>query len=768
MAASAALPSSVLSRPAERFFRGALFFLVLTSVAMLVGTGKLDPITSALVPVAMLFKGIRWVRGKPPEISHRVATWVVLGYLGVFPLDVFLFSRAFVSNATNPELMAALLGAIHFLLFVMLARLYSARTDRDALFLAMLAFAGVLAASILTIDTSFLLLFFLFLLFAVATFIAMELRRGAQGAITPAFHVHPAQDRRLSRALTLSALSVAIGAIVIGSTLFFIFPRFSAGYLARASMQPSLMTGFNNSVELGQIGTIKKNSEVVMRVETGKPVGYALLRWRGIALATFDGKRWTNPEHGEEELVPGGDGWIKVGDPAQRLDAGGPLLQYTVLLEPVATDAVFMTADAVSVQGNFTGENSGSQWSIRHSYLKRNFTGSLSNPFHNYAAVRYMAMSRLPRLDVTRLRQASGEYPAEIRSLYLQVPVKLDPRIGALAKQATARAATKYDEAVAVESFLRTRFGYTLNLTGDGGEDPLGHFLFVTRAGHCEYFASAMAIMLRTLDIPSREVNGFLPGKYNDVAGDYIVRASDAHSWVEAYFPGTGWVTFDPTPPATQSTGVLSRLGFYLDWVQLTWAEWVINYDFAHQIQMAQSVQRNSRNWTESAQSWLQTKERHNRQWLKSWQRKHAEVGVALPVVLILFLVALRYDLFLRAMRRARLYWHLRAPEAAHANPQLASRLYAELLRLLERRGLARRDSQTPREFALTVATPGLAPAVQEFTELYAHARFGAVPCDIPRLRALLGQIREALRGSRGKLAAAGGDAGPAHPSGSD
>ena len=97
---------------------------------------------------------------------------------------------------------------------------------------------------------------------------------------------------------------------------------------------------------------------------------------------------------------------------------------------------------------------------------------------------------------------------------------------------------------------MRARFTYTLNLTGKPGDDPLAHFLFETRAGHCEYFASAMTIMLRTLGIPTREVNGFLPGEYNDLGGDYIVRASDAHSWVEVYFPGNGWMTFDPTPPA--------------------------------------------------------------------------------------------------------------------------------------------------------------------------------------------------------------------------
>src|SRR5207253_6866831 len=118
-------------------------------------------------------------------------------------------------------------------------------------------------------------------------------------------------------------------------------------------------------------------------------------------------------------------------------------------------------------------------------------------------------------------------------------------------------------------------YSYTLNLTGKPGRDPLAHFLFEARAGHCEYFASAMAIMLRTLGIPSREVNGFLPGEYNDLAGDYIVRASDAHSWVEVYFPGDGWQVFDPTPSNLESgKGFLTRLGLYIDWLQVTWSDW--------------------------------------------------------------------------------------------------------------------------------------------------------------------------------------------------
>src|SRR5262249_479170 len=152
------------------------------------------------------------------------------------------------------------------LLFVMLIRLYSAVTDRDALFLTMLAFAGVLASAVLTIDTTFLGLFFLFLLFGVATFVGLELRRGSSGPITSVSEEHSDQERKLSRALIFAALTVAFGAIVIGSGLFFFFPRFSAGYLGRANLQPTLMSGFSDDVTLGEIGEIKKDSTVVMRV----------------------------------------------------------------------------------------------------------------------------------------------------------------------------------------------------------------------------------------------------------------------------------------------------------------------------------------------------------------------------------------------------------------------------------------------------------------------------------------------------------------------
>src|SRR6267154_1833104 len=746
MAAIFSAPSAP-ALPAERFFRTSLSLLMLTSTLTLVSTGKLDVVTSFAVPLIVVYKGFRWWHGRPAELSHRTATWCVIAYLGFFPVDALFLSRFAVVNSANPSLFALLLAAVHFLLFVSVVRFYSAVTDRDALFLSMLSFAGILAAAVLTVDTIFLVLFFIFLLFGISTFVGMELRRGALGAVSPAIHARTERHRGLNRALSLSALCVAAGSIVLGSLLFFFFPRFSAGYLGRASFNPSLMSGFTENVELGQIGEIKKNSTVVMRVQTGKPIAYDRLRWRGIALTTFDGKRWTTSDQTAQKLEPEADGWIRTADSPRKTDSPYPRMIYTVYLEPVATDAIFVPGKVMSLKGNFSGESRNSFSAARRAFIFRDSTDTLLNPFHNYGAIRYSGFSLLPPMDAAKFRAASTEYSSDITSTYLQLPFALDPRVTELARQTTKNARTPFDKALAIETFLRTRYTYTLNLTGKPGDDPLAHFLFETRAGHCEYFASAMAIMLRTLGIPSREVNGFLPGEYNELGGDYIVRASDAHSWVEVYFPGADWQVFDPTPAAPENeAGFLSSLGKYADWMEITWNDWVISYDFAHQTVLAQTFQSKSHNWRELGAAWFGEKQWRMKDRLTRWQLRHGAFSFALPLILVALLVTLRYGWIEQLLRKLQIALVLRGKNAGAASSQIASRMYAEMLHLMGRHGYARTETQTPFEFAAAVKKPVLHPMVQEFTQLYSVARFGGAVCDITRLQELLVTIRGELR----------------------
>jgi transglutaminase-like putative cysteine protease len=739
--------SPVSPLPAERFYRTAVFFLVLTAVLALVATGKLDFFTTILAPAAVILNGILLWRGSRVLLRQSTATRLVIAYLFVFPLDALFLSKNLAAGTANPALYAALLAAVHFLLFVTVVRLYSAATDRDALFLAMLAFAALLAAAVFTIDTYFLGFFIAFLLFSVATFVGLEIRRGASGAVFPPLHAQPARKRRFHRALSIVAFTVAIGGVALGTALFFVFPRFSAGYFARSGLQPSLMSGFSDSVELGKIGEIKQNTAVVMRVRTGSQIVYPLLRWRGIALTNFDGHRWFSTESTHSIQSPSSDGWI---DLALDKDIQAPPaaeIHFTVLLQPIASEALFAPAQLIRLRGNFSGDAGTYYANARRSYLYLDSAGSVFNPYHNYAQIRYEGVSLLPVSRPARARTAGANYPEEIRNAYLQLPA-LDPRIPDFARRITLSADNPYEKAIAMESYLRRNFSYTLNLTGKPGKDPLARFLFETRAGHCEYFASAMAVMLRTLGIPSREVNGFLPGEYNDVAGDYIVRASDAHSWVEAYFPGPGWITFDPTPPgSSDGAGLLSRLGMYVDWFQLNWNEWIINYDFAHQIVLGRNVRHNSADWSESIRATFRRLENRGMNSLTAWQRSHAELGLLFPAALVLLLVVLRFDWIRKFLRWLSLKWQMRQSLGERNNPQLASRLYSELLSLLEKRGFTRSDAQTPREFA-TSLTPqsDLLPPVREFTELYVQARFGDKPCDSFRLRALLEEVRSAAR----------------------
>ena len=170
-------------------------------------------------------------RGTPAAARDLAGCWVP----DRFPVDVVFLSRAFVATSSNPALYAALLGAVHFLLFVMLVRLYSATTDRDALFLAMLSFAAILAAAVLTVDTTFLVFSSCFCCLASLLSSAWNCAAERRARSRREIDAHPEQERRLTRALVLAALSVALGAMMIGGALFFFFPRFSAGYLGRTS-----------------------------------------------------------------------------------------------------------------------------------------------------------------------------------------------------------------------------------------------------------------------------------------------------------------------------------------------------------------------------------------------------------------------------------------------------------------------------------------------------------------------------------------------------
>ncbi|HTU35094.1 MAG TPA: DUF3488 and transglutaminase-like domain-containing protein [Candidatus Acidoferrum sp.] len=734
----------------QRYFELSLFLLVATGIVAIVSTGKLDWFSEIVPLIALGYKAIRLWRGRGPELSSRVATWIVFQYFLIFPLDLWFFSRQMAEGAPNPRLYAALLAAIHLLLFATLIRLFSARTNRDYAFLAVLAVAAMLASAILTVATGFLIVLAIFLVLAVSTFVALEIRRSAAGAVSPPVEPGSPLAQKLNRALGLTSILVAVSALVIGAAIFFIIPRFTTGYLSAFNLRPTPLTGFTDDVSLGAIGNIQKNSTVVMRIKVdGNPGNAEGIHWRGVVLTNFDGRRWFTPPSDTNVLFPDADGDYFFGQP--RFSAGRfRQLGYTVLMEPLATEAIFLAATPERLRGRFGSENGGGRYGQRRSFLLVDSTGSLFNPFHNFEKLRYQATSDIPVLSTAGLRVAGANYSSQLAHVYLQLPW-IDPRVKALAERISRRFGNAYDKTVAIELYLKTHYNYTLNLSGPEPKDPLADFLFVRRSGNCEYFAAAMVVMLRAEGIPARYVTGFIQGEYNDVGGDYIIRESDAHAWVEVYFPGYGWITFDPTPGSADEHphGLFARVGMYLDWFQLNWNDWVINYDFSHQVILAENLRKSSSDWRDQARDYSIAKEQQAMRYLLVLDQRIEASHYTLPSILVLLLALLIYIRGRKVVGYAAARWRLRSGHAGNLTASLAAFEYREMLRLLEKRGWKKAGSQTPLEFARTISEPQLAGPVAQLTELYQAARFGAHPAATDQISAVLRSLRELVRAAK-------------------
>jgi protein-glutamine gamma-glutamyltransferase len=337
----------------------------------------------------------------------------------------------------------------------------------------------------------------------------------------------------------------------------------------------------------------------------------------------------------------------------------------------------------------------------------------------------------------------SRDYPPRI-AIYLQTP-KVDPRVRELARKVTESSGSNYERAHAIDAYLKNNYGYTLELPGEKKADQLAYFLFERKKGHCEYFATSMAIMLRTLNIPARVVNGFRGGEYNDVTGNYIVRESDAHSWVEVYFPEFGWVTFDPTPPSPAPvSGRWSRLALYVDAMEGLWREWIVNYDFTHQVRLSNQISATSFSVQSNFRRSLHQRYQKLLDRVTAWQHRMERMTpaqMAWACVVLGLLLALPF--MPRAWRRFQSARISRDPQRAPTSA--ASFWYMRMLKRLARTGIRKNIAQTPAEFTLSIADPEIRREVSIFTDHYERARFaGSVP-DAERLP----ELYEEMAGKR-------------------
>ena len=717
-----------LQRAVDHYFELSLYLLVLTGFATLAATGGVDLPSLVLVGIALAVRGYLLARRRTFVISDRWTTPLSLAYFIFFGIDYVVFSHSFLP------------ATVHLALFAVVVRTFSLRRDRDRVTLAILAFLMVLASAVLTVDSVFLFSFAIFMLMAVATFVLMEMRHSGHAANILARHSTDTQEHRhLAFALLRFAPVLVMLILICGSALFFLMPRMSAGYLGGYLFGTDLTSGFSTHVQLGQIGQIQQSNAVVMHIQIdGDRIGSHDLHWRGVALANFDGHTWSrSPDAAPLQHLPDSGFGVppQSGFPRPYTAASlarEKIIRYHVLMEPIGTNVFFLAPWPRSIRGDYrllAGDSSGVfEFDERRAITSYEATSDISTPLPD------------------ELRRAGSNYPVMVSAPYLRLPLGVDPRVAQLAAQIASRSGNAYDRAAAIERYLRIRYGYTLELPRTQVKDPIANFLFERKQGHCEYFASSMAVMLRTLGIPSRVVNGFRSDEFNDLTGSYVIRAKDAHAWVEAYFPGYGWQTFDPTPSSSGGTPQgWGRIALYIDAMASFWRVWIVSYDSSHQFELGKAAITSSHGMWEGARAWARSRYEAMLRWAQHAQdRVEVSPGrwtlLGAGIVVALLLLA-NLSRIARALHERWLSAHPeRSPE------QAATMWYGRMARVLARRGMRKAAGQTAQEFVSGIVNGRLRAPVAQFTHVYESARFGNSVEDAQRLPHLYAAVESAAR----------------------
>lgn len=612
--------------------------------------------------------------------------------LGMPPtwLRVLLLAGGIAGVVSSHHTLLGPEGGVSFLVVCALLKLLESRTARDALISAVLDFFLIATAFLFSQSLGLTLYVVVASVVIVAALLVLQQR----------------EDAGVRR--TLRRAGVLVGqALPLMLVLFVFFPRLPPLWTLNLT-QGSARTGLSDSMSPGDISNLSESTETAFRVEfEGPPPPAERLYWRGVVFGYFDGKRWTQgyPMTEQQTLPPRGlPDWVEGGQPP------APVLRYRVILEP--TDQPWLFALDIS----------------RSPTAKVGLTRDLR------LVRRDPVFERLTYEVETwpAARADARDMPDWMRRQALQLPAGGNPearRMAARLRDSTDSTERLVDEIL--KWFHDEHFYYTLEPPALG-EDRIDDFLFRTRRGFCEHYASSFVFLMRAAGVPARVVGGYQGGEPSPLGDYWLVRQLDAHAWAEVWIPGRGWVTVDPTaavaPQRIQkgaaqaaqqrdywgaSTAGALRHGNYrllhslrnmADYVNYRWHRDVVGYDSSRQDGFMERLLGSS----------------------DLMRRLLVMLGGFAALAAVFMALALR-------------------GERIERHP--LDRLYRAYCERLARRGIAREAGEGPREFARRVAleAPSLAAEADEFARLYAALRYRA---KVPAGDALLKRLKRLARGS--------------------
>jgi transglutaminase-like putative cysteine protease len=598
----------------------------------------------------------------------------------------------------------------HFAALAQALQLVDSRPRRTEFLLVAIAIFQVTLAANLTDSAFFPPLLIAFTVAAVWTLVVHTLRAEALEAGEP-----EAAQRALSRGLQRTTLLASLCSVLLSIALFPLLPRVRSGALFdRGFGAATAISGFSERVELGDIGRIRLDPTRVLRITTleGEVAAPGERYWRGLGFDHFDGRRWAvtpnlrSPLHGDPEIG------VDLGGPRRR----GRRVVQQIAREEVESGVLFTPGFPAAFRGAV-------------GRLERDANRALHAPATRGKRVLYHVVAELAEPPDRELAEDHVEAPRGDLRL-LQLPA-LDPKVAALAREITADQTNDAARVRAVESFLRTRGHYTDTPPAFAGDrSPLEAFLLERSEGHCEYFASAMVVLLRSAGLPARLVNGFAGGHANSLGGFVELAQSDAHTWVEVPYRKAGFVRYDPTPPDPRLASAdalrgTAGLGELASAIELWWFRNVVDFDRGHQARAVRDV------WL----AWHRFRKSKDR---TEPPGEDDPWSMVLPSAPLWGLAAalLLGSAGLADLRRRRRRGRRRLPPD-----------YARALRLLARAGLVRGEAETARGFARVLVgriPADAAHAFRRITDAYLAERFGGAPPS--PLRHELACLRHSLR----------------------
>jgi len=683
-------------------------------------------VLSALLFGTLLFLGWQVDSGK---LRHALPGW----FWNLITLAFFAFC---VADALMIRRETAL-ALVNFLVFLQAVKLLNPKRDRDYIALYILSFFALLLASILTFSSLFGLACVLFIITATWALMTWNLKRDIQTYFKSAsvslpeqaeaytseevddLFSAPAINSLLSLRFFGGTVGITLATCVLAAGVFLILPRMQEGmFFSYAGENAPKVSGFSGEMALDSFGNIRLNHTPVMHVElpgiTDEAQLSQRLYWKGATYNEYDGKRWKSAKIPTKPIPIyrqyRSRAWLRPARQSWKL-----FEQRITLLSP-EFHVLFGAHKLYGVEGRF---------------LTLDFAELTDNANVNFSpyALQYSAFSDISMPAEDALRGDHQDYPDEVRRLYLQLP-ELSANITQLAQTLVQNQTNPYDIAVAVNTYLQQNYTYSLNVARSTAVSPLDDFLFINKAGHCEYYATAMAMLLRLLDIPARVVNGFAQGRWNEYGQFFTVRQSDAHAWVEVYFPSHGWITFDPTPPSAfgeeyqqfvEQSGVLANLYRYSEYIRTKWNRYVIDYSLYDQAVFTMEAFRASRSARNVLAAALHRVEERIRGFISVLSIRQ----IAAISVLLLGIAAGLRELSKR-LGWLRLPGRFRLPHRRNSR-QAEVAFYREMLEIFARKGMKKQAHVTPEEFAEEVSQryPDAAQDAAYLTTLYYAARYG-------------------------------------------